>query len=1238
MLGVWQFGSRAMGPFARGYILVVLAALVVVSLLACQQDDQEPGSSSSSSPQPGAQIPAVTPFPSPAPTLAPLTPTDAPTPVPLTRNVTIPRPPVLPEAGPLPSPTPTPAPTATPTPAPAATATSTLAPTVTPAPEEAPVVSPTATPSAEELQVSVTERATVFPEPTPTPINVEAASTAELTEMVPWFADPQGGIHRRAANALLTIRVADANLGRLVAGFPWVVDGMSLNESLALEIISNQAFLDAELASRIVGLDWVADGVDLDEVDSMQYVFGNMSRDRPSSHVLLDYYWVRDGLTTRETWGAAAIMEMAIESPEISLQLATLPWFADGLTNAEAKGFRDLRPFFLRGPDVAGLFLNMPWFVDGINEDDARLAYSLRELVGADFDLAWTVLSHPWVSEETTPSYNHWEPISDLVFVASENLPLARRVAVSLVAGAGTDQQHRIASLRAMFRSHKEAWEETKLQEWYWDGVDADEEAFLLVAPDILINAPDQFYEMHGNPYVEPRSVNLPLSGRVEIRLVNNGPLVEAEALFFDIEMALVQLEKLTGLGLPTQEVIVSITRANSRSEFELSKSNLSSDWPNGDHLGAFIRIPRFESEPVFRQTLFLQLARYYFRGFPTWPMEGADEFAASYILANGNYGSKSQWRSSVEDRIGEHCQSGAGDLSKLAEPVLSEWPQLYGGCIQGLGNLILSALYFSLGEEVMSASLKDILTYTYSRDGGRLTDKLILHFFRQNVKPGQRDELENLFRRLHGGPVTVPIPTGPDDHSDEQSRASGLPAGVTRQGALDHAWDTDYLRLLADEGKAYRVDISHEVRSRSHRSFLRVRIFDSDGNVIRYLLRAGPKHLAETETYWIAPESGAYYVVLDSIYGITGAYSLHVGFARNDDHGNYPFDASPIEFGQELEGFLDSASDVDYFKLETIQRWGYAAVVENVTLNLSKVESYDSDGEFVEPIDWQWGRKGSEISFRSAGDGTYFVKVFSPQGDTGEYMLVVEQQIPSRDPHDDKPSWASPIEIGQLVEGQLNEDTDQDYFRFSVIAGETYHFKVNYLDLFDQPLKLLDTDGETPLGPTRPFGLESYGSILSWVAPKTDDYFVVMHSPDGDLGKYELKIIPGIRGRDDHGNIQSTATDLEVGVPLGGRLDHADDFDFFELNATGGRRYEILVEYDPSVLDETLLSFYDARGYTSYAWHRDGERQGGKYLTWDARYGGNYYVIVWNPRGETGKYTLTVNDGPIPDGARPTP
>ena len=1235
------FTKRAkLSGITRRVLWVICAGIFAVGIMACQQESEvaEPTSTApaqSATAQP-AQLPAAAPAPRPAPTPA-IAPPSIPAPAAMAAKApsiptSTPAPAAMPTPTVMPAPTSTPAVSPTPTALPSA---ETPIPAATPSQDEILAALPTATPTVEELLVLWSDRIT----PTPTPINPRAAAEGQLAQLVPWYADPQGGIHKRAAGALLEIWVASEGLGRTVAAFPWVLDGMTLDESAALEVIGNQAFWDPGFAVRMVSLDWIADGAGVGESVTLEVIFGSPIEDMEAAVTLIDYYWVQDGLTVREEWGLIALMQLNRNSPAIAQQVIRLPWIADGLSDVEAEGLRDLQWFLQFSPETAELITRMPWFADGINWNDANMAYSLNRLNGADREFALALLAHTWISEPAQPDSHHWQTIGDLSSIAATNLSLAWRLSSSLDSGFRWEQRRLISSIAGFMRGEGEAGHRLKLKDWFWDGLSPEEEAFLLVAPDILHNAPDQFYDMLTVRYVESRTIQLPLSGTVNIRLVKKDPFTEAQALLSETEMALRLLEKLTKTPLPVQEIVILIAVVDSQADFERSRSNPGVNWPTGAHAGVFIRLAKYGNEPVSRGTLFHELAHYYFMDFPVWFMEGGAEFANSYIISNSVYGSEAQWQASVDRVAGRGCASGESNLAELGNPGFTYTAQPNVGCFYGMGQLFLSSLYFALGEEVMSETLKDIFAYTRSPVRGPLTSKDIYRFFQQNLKPGQERQFNDLFRLLHGGPLSEPVSGSPDDHANEMGQATPMALGTTIHGALANVWDTDYFTFTAEAGTGYTVVIQHNIDSKYIGPDLRVRLFSPSGGEPNWILRPGRGADGGVETFWIAPKSGRFHLAVDSTVGLLGEYSLFFGDQSiEDDHGNYPEYATAVVFGEEIAGRLDSASDVDYFRISAIENWGYAIRVENITLGWSKVDGYGPDGRLVETHGSSWGVSRSRFVFRAKIDGEHFLAVYSPHGESGEYSLVVEQQIPSTDVHDDKPSWATEVEVGELVQASLDDSTDRDFYRFSAVGGNTYHFKVNYLDLYDQPLTLYDSDGVTPLGPTRPFGLESYGSILSWVAPNTADYYLEMHSPDGDTGGYELKIIWATAGADDHGNIQRGATDLEVGVPARGVLNHGDDFDYFRLTAQGGKRYEILAQYDLSALDETLISFYDSRGITSSAWHRDKRRQSGKYLTWDARYSGEYYVIIWNPKGETGAYTLTVTMEDIPRGARPYP
>ena len=67
------------------------------------------------------------------------------------------------------------------------------------------------------------------------------------------------------------------------------------------------------------------------------------------------------------------------------------------------------------------------------------------------------------------------------------------------------------------------------------------------------------------------------------------------------------------------------------------------------------------------------------------------------------------------------------------------------------LVELFLDSLFELLGEEAMSASLREL--YLMRIEGGEPTEADIYRIFLKHTPPGLEDEFRDLYRRLHGGP-----------------------------------------------------------------------------------------------------------------------------------------------------------------------------------------------------------------------------------------------------------------------------------------------------------------------------------------------------------------------------------------------------------------------------------------------------------------------------------------------------
>ena len=255
----------------RAACFALILVTTVVLLGAC---DNEP-------------VPTATTQPAATPTtLATSTPTASRMP---TRTPTV-------AATSMPTPTPTRTPTAAatsmPTSAPTRTPTAAATSLPTPTPSHTPTSTPAATaipsqkPTAEPRPTATANQSpTTTPTPTPTAAEIAAS---RLSEIVPWFENPQAGSHGFVAELLIDLWLSNGDLGNKVAGFPWVTDGVTDGERNFVAALGRIARADLELAKTVAKLHWVSDDVNDKERVTIQILDRIASEDielAPYCHV-----------------------------------------------------------------------------------------------------------------------------------------------------------------------------------------------------------------------------------------------------------------------------------------------------------------------------------------------------------------------------------------------------------------------------------------------------------------------------------------------------------------------------------------------------------------------------------------------------------------------------------------------------------------------------------------------------------------------------------------------------------------------------------------------------------------------------------------------------------------------------------------------------------------------------------------------------------------------------------------
>ncbi len=1031
--------------------------------------------------------------------------------------------------------------------------------------------------------------------------------------------------------------IAFAHLSEIVE---WLENPAEVSDSSDSDLLINLWLLDSQLINKVVELPWVADG--LNEIEASDLVWlkdklaaGERPKDTNATKIVLNYSWVIDGITDMERRAWLGLVAITVSAPELALRLTKLPWITDGLFQYESDAILEFRRIFQADKGLAGQILDYPLFSRDISYDDTQVLYGLARIARSDPELASRASAFFGVPNAQVTTSHLWEPLDHLNIIAKWNRGFAGKLVDLLSHETRIRDLNLLGNLRRLIQEYPRELQQLQKSPWFSHGLNDEEAAFIITMSDILLHSPADFLEMVQTRYVQSRTIHLPLSGEVNIWAIQKTPFPEGENIVEDVEDALRSLETLTRTPLPNKHVIVLIVVVDQDSNYELPYSNLDLPWPGAAHAGGHVRVARYGNEKTSLSVLFHEVAHYYFNFFPAWLLEGGAEFAARYIWHHNDHGSVAEWRSSVDTTVGPACGDWAANIYELRNTGFGYQAHPYKHCLYSMGSHFFASLFHSFGGDVTSAALQDIFRIIWSENSRPITSKDVFLAFQNNLHPGQESEFQDLFNRLHGGPQAEMELNITDDHSDSPSSATPVQPFEIVHGALEHPLDTDYFRIAAEAGEKFKITFNQDIFGEYLGADLHVEVHPPDGGQpIPISSLGGGRQGMEVE--WEPSSTGEYHFSLESTSGITGVYNFQfipISASGSDDHGDHPRNATDIVAGKKVGATLDYQGDVDYFRLQVEAGKGYLVEVENQTLDYSRVSLFEFDGTGLraESGSARYGLRGAYAQWIPAKSGDNFIAVESEAGNTGSYILIITAFGGDVDDHGDDPSTATPISVGQLVEATLNDVSDKDYFRFRADADRSYNIRLNHTTTYHQPVTIFTSDGVTPIHEFSPSGLQATSSFIPWVAPESDDYFILFHSPDGDTGDYNLVLLSGGSG-DDHSDDSTSATKLTLGQSVHGALDHEDDFDYFLFQTEAGRRYEVAIDYDgfsftapepdPRV---SLFGPNDVNLETPFV--ASSRRQSGKYILWETQSSGHYYVVVWSPQGDVGPYSVTVTN-----------
>ena len=301
-----------------------------------------------------------------------------------------------------------------------------------------------------------------------------------------------------------------------------------------------------------------------------------------------------------------------------------------------------------------------------------------------------------------------------------------------------------------------------------------------------------------------------------------------------------------------------------------------------------------------------------------------------------------------------------------------------------------------------------------------------------------------------------------------------------------------------------------------------------------------------------------SYDVQVRAVARTSGAWSA-TSVGTPAAHGGTLATATTLPLDTHIGGTIQPGGDVDVFKFELTEATGIIILTRG---DLDTVgELLDIDGNEIDSNDDGYASHGIRnfLLWRSMQAGTYYVKVTSFGGSTGAYVLQT-LLIPDTTGRSD----AQTIELDGLKNGIIDPEDDEDYFTFT-LSGQT-ELLIRSTGVVDAEAELQDSGGNRIA-----YNDDGFFSGLQFrirASLSSGTYYVRVASLDGE-GVYGVHL----ETVTEPGSSLATALPLRLGDTGGGRIEPANDVDYFRIDVSETtylllRALSDAVDIDGAVLD----------------------------------------------------------------------
>jgi hypothetical protein len=392
------------------------------------------------------------------------------------------------------------------------------------------------------------------------------------------------------------------------------------------------------------------------------------------------------------------------------------------------------------------------------------------------------------------------------------------------------------------------------------------------------------------------------------------------------------------------------------------------------------------------------------------------------------------------------------------------------------------------------------------------------------------------------------------DDFSNDINTIGKITIGGSKTGNFETYYDNDWFKVTLTAGTTYLFTLAGAPDgggTLSSYAGLSLAMMAPQGYSLSYSNYNGT---SAPVLQYTPQTSGTYFVAAVGTYGQVGTYTIKSSFPAADDYAAAASTTGALGAEVTASGAFERTDDADWFRfhadagqITTFTADNGAGMVVPQTFNV-----YDSAGRAVSYLQ-------AQSAFTAGLGGDYFVGV-NAGGQIGNYAVTMHV---ATDDYSSDNTRAGSLYAGGQATGTLDYRDDSDRFHLDVQAGQFYTVSLSTTTAGSHQLNLSVTDGTggyvAATGGTNVDGsltLRILAAGTGTLSFNVSDYY---STSAGTV--YTLKASPG--EADDFGGTMASATALDFGAPLSGKVQSRDDIDMFKIGLTAGVTYRVDLAMD---------------------------------------------------------------------------